>query len=232
MPRAFREATYNVGHMAARSDRLPDLDFFFDPVCPFAWITSRWVLEVQRQRDYDVNWRFISLKMINENNTASWYDDAYKAGHMRGLWGLRIADELRLRGDLAAVPAWYTALGTTIHVEKRAAEYRDDPRGFLAKLLADNGLDADLVDHFEDESHDPYIRSDTELAFSRTGKDVGTPILTFAPGTEAEAAFFGPVISKAPRGEEAVRLWDAVEVLSRSRVAELKRTKRDPLDFT
>ena len=214
------------------NDRRIDLDFFFDPVCPFAWVTSRWVTEVQRQREYEVNWRFISLKMINETNTAAWYDDAYKAGHLRGLWGLRIADELRLRGSNADVAAWYTALGTAIHVEKRSAQYRDDPRGFLTEVLADAGLDADLVDHAEDESHDAHIRADTDLAFSRTGKDVGTPILTFAPDTEAEAVFFGPVISKAPRGEEAVRLWDAVEVLARSRVAELKRTKRDPLDFT
>lgn len=211
---------------------MTDLDFFFDPVCPFAWITSRWVTEVQRQRDYSVNWRFISLKMINENNTADWYDDAYKAGHMRGLWGLRIADQLRLQGDHAAIARWYTALGTEIHVHKRGAEYRDAPDEFLRAILGDAGLDASLVQHSTDESHDAFIRSETDLAFTRTGKDVGTPILTFAPDTEGEASFFGPIISKAPLGPEAVRLWDAVEVLARSRVAELKRSKRDPLDFT
>lgn len=211
---------------------MADLDFFFDPVCPFAWITSRWVSEVQRQRDYSVNWRFISLKMINENNTAEWYDDAYKAGHMRGHWGLRIADQLRLQGDHAAIAGWYTALGSAIHVQQRAAEYRDAPDQFLSNILDDAGLDASLIEHRTDESHDPFIRTETELAFARTGKDVGTPILTFAPDTEGEASFFGPIISKAPLGAEAVRLWDAVEVLARSRVAELKRTKRDPLDFT
>jgi len=214
------------------TDRQPDLDFFFDPVCPFAWITSRWVDEVKRQRDYAVNWRFISLKMINESNTAEWYNDAYKAGHMRGLWGLRIADELRLRGDDDAVGAWYTALGTAIHVERRGDEFRDASDELLRGLLTGIGLDPSLAEHAFDESHDAYIRADTELAFSRTGKDVGTPILTFAPDTEGEASFFGPVISKAPLGEEALKLWDAVEVLASSRVAELKRTKRDPLDFT
>lgn len=209
-----------------------DLDFFFDPVCPFAWITSRWVTEVQRQREYSVNWRFISLKMINENNTAAWYDDAYKAGHLRGLWGLRIADQLRLQGDLPAIAQWYTALGSAIHVDKRGAEYRDAPDEFLAGILDEAGLDASLLENRTDESHNPYIRAETDLAFTRTGKDVGTPILTFAPNTEGEASFFGPIISKAPLGAEAVRLWDAVEVLARSRVAELKRSKRDPLDFT
>jgi hypothetical protein len=99
-------------------------------------------------------------------------------------------------------------------------------------MLDEAGLDAALLAHRKDDSHDPYIRAETELAFSRTGKDVGTPILTFAPDTEAEASFFGPIISKAPMGAEATRLWDAVEVLARSRVAELKRTKRDQLDFT
>lgn len=211
---------------------MSDLEFFFDPVCPFAWITSRWVTEVQQLREYSVDWRFISLKMINESNTASWYDDEYKAGHMRGLWGLRIADQLRVQGDPDRIADWYTALGTALHVQGRRREYRDAPVEFLTGLLTDIGLDASLVEHRLDESHDPYIRTDSELAFTRTGDGVGTPILTFSPGTEAEASFFGPVISKAPKGDEAVRLWEAIEVLARSRVAELKRTKRDPLDYT
>ena len=211
---------------------MTDLDFFFDPVCPFAWITSRWVTEVQRQREYSVNWRFIALKMINEKNTAEWYNDEYKAGHMRGLWALRIADQLRLQGDTDAVATWYTELGSAIHVDQRRAEYRDAPDEFLRSVLAGAGMDEALAAHRDDDSHDAYIRADTDLAFSRTGDKVGTPILTFVPDTEGEASYFGPVISKAPVGEEALRLWDAVEVLARSRVAELKRTKRDPLDFT
>lgn len=211
---------------------MADLEFFFDPMCPFAWITSRWVTEVQAQRNYDVTWRFISLKMINEDNTGTWYDDAYRASHMRGLWGLRIADQLRVQGDRDGIARWYTALGTAMHVQQRRDEYRDAPQAFLAEMLVDAGLDESLLSHHADESHDVYIRADTDLAFARTGKDVGTPILTFTPDTEAEASFFGPVISKAPKGEEASRLWDAIEVLARSRVAELKRTKRDQLDFT
>ena len=211
---------------------MTDLEFFFDPVCPFAWITSRWVEEVQRQRSYDVNWRFISLKMINEETTADWYTDAYKAGHLRGLYGLRIADQLRVEGRTADIATWYTTIGTALHTDKRGEAYAGDPEGFLRELLTGAGLEPELATHAFDESHDAYIRSDTELAFSRTGSGVGTPILTFAPGTEGEASFFGPVISKTPRGEEALTLWDAVETLSRSRVAELKRTKRDALDFT
>jgi hypothetical protein len=89
------------------------------------------------------------------------------------------------------------------------------------------------VDAADDETHDAHIRADTELALSRTGKDVGTPILTFHPGAENEASFFGPVISKAPRGADAVELWDAVEKLATmSGMAELKRSNRVAPDFT
>jgi hypothetical protein len=90
-----------------------------------------------------------------------------------------------------------------------------------------------LAEHVEDTSHDTYLRAETELALSRTGPDVGTPILTFAPGQgEREGSFFGPVISKAPRGADAVTLWTAVETLATSGVAELKRSLRAKPDFT
>ena len=86
---------------------------------------------------------------------------------------------------------------------------------------------------FRSESHDAHLESETELALSRTGRDVGTPILTFHPGAANEASFFGPVISKTPRGDDALRLWDAVETIATtSGLSELKRTKRAPLDFT
>ena len=103
---------------------------------------------------------------------------------------------------------------------------------FLAEALATAGLPVALAEHAEDDSHDAYLRAETELALSRTGPDVGTPILTFAPGQgEREGSFFGPVISKAPRGAEAVKLWTAVETLATSGVAELKRSLRAKPDF-
>ena len=104
---------------------------------------------------------------------------------------------------------------------------------FLRELLDVNGFDKALAEAADDDSHDDYIRADTELALSRTGRDVGTPILTFHPGAEKEASFFGPVISKAPTGEEALTLWDAVETLATmSGMAELKRSNRAAPDFT
>ena len=100
-------------------------------------------------------------------------------------------------------------------------------------LLSANGFDESYIDAADDESHDDHIRADTELALSRTGRDVGTPILTFHPGADNEASFFGPVISKAPTGTEALELWDAVETLAAMPgMAELKRSTRAAPDFT
>jgi len=211
-----------------------DLDFFFDPVCPWAWITSRWVGNVCEQREYEVNWRFISLWILNEETSADWYTPEYRAGHYRGHQGLRIGDAIRLQeDDPSAVGRWYTALGTAFHVDQRREEAANDTVSFAASVLDGAGFDTSYTDAMDDESHDEYIRADTELALSRTGRDVGTPILTFHPGAETEASFFGPVISKAPRGEEALELWDAVEKLATmSGMAELKRSNRLAPDFT
>jgi hypothetical protein len=209
-----------------------DLDFFFDPVCPWAWITSRWVVNVSDQRDYEVDWRFISLWILNEQNTKQWYSPQYRAGHYLGHQGLRIADAIRVE-DPAAVGRWYTAVGTALHAQAQREEARGDTLSWYRGLLSANGFDESLIGAADDDSHDEYIRADTELALSRTGRDVGTPILTFHPGSASEASFFGPVISKAPTGIEAVELWDAVEKLATmSGLAELKRSNRVAPDFT
>ena len=192
------------------------------------------MVQVQGQRHYEVEWRFISLWILNETTRAEWYTPEYRAGHYFGHQGLRIADAIRLGdSDSAAVGRWYEALGTALHVDRRRKEGRDDPSRFYRALLVDNGFDPAYAQAADDESHDVHLRAETELALSRTGNDVGTPILTFHPGRENEASFFGPVISKAPCGVEALELWDAVEKLATmSGVAELKRSNRIPPDFT
>jgi hypothetical protein len=211
-----------------------DLDFFFDPVCPWAWITSRWVVNASEQRDYEVNWRFISLWILNEENTQEWYTPQYRAGHYLGQQGLRIADAIRLgEDDPDAVGRWYTAIGTALHKEGQRDAARDDSLAWYGGLLSANGFDETYIDAADDDAHDAHLRSETELALTRTGRDVGTPILTFHPGADNEASFFGPVISKAPTGVEAVELWDAVEKLATmSGMAELKRSNRVAPDFT
>jgi len=208
---------------------MADLEFFFDPVCPWAWITSRWVTEVKQLRAYAVAWRFICLKMINEHRIGvdPKYDVDYQAGHMAGLYGLRVADQIRLDCGNDEVGAFYTAIGEAYHLGRRRAELIADPVSMIQGVLKTCGLPPGLADHALDESHDAYIRSDNTLAFERTGPDVGTPILTFHPGRETEGSFFGPVISRIPRGEMALKLWDAIELIATTcGMAELKRSNR------
>lgn len=208
-----------------------DLEFLFDPICPWAWVTSRWVTEVQNLRDYEVEWRFISLKVINEPKSDSYAID-HRSGHMAGLYAHRVCDEVRLQHSNADVAALYTALGEAIHKNRTQPLITADPVAFMAEMLKTADLPTEHAVHVHDESHDAYIRADTDLAFSRTGDDVGTPILAFRPGKSDEGSFFGPVISAIPRGDDALRLWDAVETIATScGVAELKRSNRAKLSF-
>jgi hypothetical protein len=206
---------------------MADLEFFFDPVCPWAWITSRWVTEVQQLRKYDVTWRFICLAMINESKTDDWYTPEYRAGHVAGLHCLRVADRVRLEHGNAEVAAVYTAMGEAIHLHRRRPEIIADPVAIFEELLKSCDLSPDMAAAALDDSHDAYIRAETDLAFERAGKDLGTPIITFHPGQPTEASFFGPVIASIPRGDAALQLWDAIEIVaSTSCMAELKRSNR------
>ena len=209
---------------------MSDLDFFFDPVCPWAWITSRWVTDVQASRQYEVSWKFISLRMINSDRGYA-PDSPYEKIHTVGLQGLRVASAARAKAGNSAVAAFYTQLGTALHVQGRR-EAIASPQQFFSEIAASAGLPIEIADAWQDAAHDSVIRYETDLALSRTGKDVGTPILTFAPNSDRAASLFGPVISKAPVGDEAVKLWDAVQTLAQSGVAEFKRSLRAAPDFT
>ena len=212
---------------------MADVEFFFDPICPWAWITSRLTTEVGRQRDLAVDWRFICLRMVNEQKD---YDRDFPQGyvnsHGAGRRMLRIAAAAREHGGNDAVAALYAALGERLHDGGRAAEIRDGEYGVIPEAVAAAGLPEQLTAQGEDEGHDVVLREETELALSRTGKEVGTPIVTLAPGTDREVSFFGPVVARIPRGDEALRVWDAFEVLARTPgFAELKRSARDRPSF-
>ena len=212
-----------------------DLEFFFDPICPFAWITSRWVADVATQRGLDVQWRFIALAIVNAETDYSKFPPAYPSLHGLGRDMLRVAAAARDAGGNDAVAAFYTAAGKRMHLEGVSASVFSGtpiPVNLIREVVADAGLGAWLAAAATDDSYDAILREETELALSRTGRDVGTPILTFNPGTTIEASLFGPVISKAPKGDAAVELWDAVAIMARTPgFAELKRSLRDPLDF-
>lgn len=212
---------------------MADAEFFFDPICPWAWVTSRWVTEVAARRDLDVRWRFICLRMVNAaKDYEKEFPEGYATGHGRGQQALRIAAAVRAAEGEEAVPAWYTAIGTKVHVEGVRQALTDDPAPVFAAALDAAGLPAALVAAADDPAHDAVLQAETDEALSRTGKDVGTPIITFGDPALGHS-FFGPVIAKAPKGDDALALWDAVSALAaHDGFAELKRNVRGRLDFT
>jgi hypothetical protein len=207
-----------------------DLNFYFDPLCPFAWMTSKWVRQVAAQREYTVDWRFISLRVINAAvDYDSQFPPDYEAGHTAGLRLLRVAARTRAEHGRAAVAPLYKAIGTRVFEAHDAATLGPAERGsrsLLEPLLAQAGLPTDLADALDDPTWDPLLRAETDEALALTGKDVGTPIIHFRP--PAGTAFFGPVISRLPSDADAVRLWDHVVGLAEfPGFAELKRSLRE-----
>jgi 2-hydroxychromene-2-carboxylate isomerase len=205
-----------------------DLNFYFDPVCPFAWMTSKWVRQVAAQRDYAVDWRFISLRLLNAHiDYASHFPPEYEAGHTAGLRLLRVAARVRAEHGREAVGPLYEAFGRHIfEVEEQPDPAVGGSRQRAASILAEVGLPTALADAVDDASADAEIQAETDEALSLTGKDVGTPILHFRP--PEGVAFFGPVISRLPSEEEAVELWDHVVALAGfPGFAELKRSLRE-----
>jgi 2-hydroxychromene-2-carboxylate isomerase len=211
---------------------MADLEFFFDPICPWAWITSRWVNEVQNSRSYDVTWRFISLRMINEDLGYTESTEVHRQSHFVGTQIMRAAALARAEDGNEAVGKLYTAVGTALHNNKQHDEMMNNPTFFLVDALSRANLNVDWAKGADNEEFDAVIREETDLAFSRTGKGVGTPILTFKPGQANEGSFFGPVISEIPRGDAALKLWDAIELIATSTgMAELKRSIRSAPNF-
>ena len=209
-----------------------DLDFYFDPVCPFAWLTSQWVRRVAARREYRVDWRFISLRLINADvDYDAQFPPEYEAGHTAGLRLLRVAARARAEHGTAAVGPLYAAMGARIFDAAPVADAPDGgerrgTREFVEPILVVAGLPTTLADALDDESLDDEIRAETEHALSLTGRDVGTPIIHVNPPTGV--AFFGPVISRLPDEDAAVELWDHVVGLAGfPGFAELKRSLRE-----
>ncbi|WP_028281155.1 hypothetical protein [Arthrobacter sp. H5] len=212
-----------------------NINFYFDPTCPFAWMTSKWVRMVTEERNYDVEWRFISLRLLNASvDYSTHFPEGYEAGHTSGLRLLRVAARARAEHGSGAVDALYARLGA--HIFDSAPDdgeqigpdglHRRGTRAFVEPILAEAGLPSSLADALDDESFDAQIQAETDEALSLTGKDVGTPIIHFEP--PAGVAFFGPVISRLPARGEAGELWDHVVALARfPGFAELKRSLRE-----
>ena len=209
-----------------------DLSFYFDPVCPFAWMSSKWVRLVMEQRAYSVDWRFISLRLVNATvDYSAQFPPEYEAGHTAGLKLLRVAAKAREVHGPEAVGPLYLEMGRHIFESSGAgggwaAGAGRASEDAVRRLLAEVGLSPELADALEDASIDPLLSAETDEALALTGKDVGTPIIHVQP--PEGVAFFGPVISRLPSSDDAVRLWDhVVGLASFPGFAELKRSLRE-----
>ncbi len=209
-----------------------DIEFFFDPGCPFAWQASVWIRRVTELRGVKVGWRFISLWFVNEGKGLP---DEMVEAQRRGLWYHRICAAARERCGNDTVGELYRAWGERYWYtdgagelgERLAAGAREaDP----AEILRSLRLPRELLDAADDPSWDATLRAETDEAFRRTGPDVGTPIITYNP--PYGNSLFGPVLSEVPEDGQAVEFYEALRTFANFRgFSELKRTDRVPLDL-
>ncbi|MEU0559992.1 disulfide bond formation protein DsbA [Dactylosporangium sp. NPDC006015] len=194
-------------------------DMWFDPRCPWAWITSRWLLHVEQVRPVDVRFHVMSLSILNEGRDD--LPDRYKEGLAKG-WGpvrLAIAAEQKFGNDV--LRPLYTALGTRIHHEKQEL----GPELYEAALV-EAGLSAQLAGYADSTEFDEQLRESHFAGMNPVGMDVGTPVI-HVPGEDGKLiAFFGPVVTPAPKGEAAGRLWDGTLLVAGTPgFYEIKRTR-------
>ncbi|MGW2224499.1 mycothiol-dependent nitroreductase Rv2466c family protein [Streptomyces formicae] len=195
-----------------------NVDFWFDPVCPYTWITSRWLREVESVRDIAVQWRVMSLAALNEARDVDPEDPEGLYGEYMKAHG-RVCAAVRERHGNEALGRYFDALGARVHA-------RQDWSG-MAAALADAGLPGELGSVAMTAEYDAVVRASHEAGVALVGDDVGTPVLA----VEGVGALFGPVVSPAPRGEAAGRLWDGVVLMAG--VAEFHELRRPygELDF-
>ena len=195
------------------------VDFWFDPICPWAWIASRWLLEVAKLRPVHPRWHVMSLSVLNEDKPD--LPEQYKELLEKGWGPVRVAIAAEQKSGPEILGPLYTALGTRFHQDKAPND-----RATVEAALAEVGLPAELAGAMDSTEFDEALRASHADGMDRVGYEVGTPVIS-VHGT----SFFGPVMSPIPRGQDAARLWDGVMlVASTDGFFELKRSRtRDPI---
>jgi len=189
------------------------VQFWFDPVCPWAWMTSRWMTEVEKVREVDVTWRVMSLSVLNEGRELS---EDYQSMMAQAWLPVRVVVAASEKHGPDVVKPLYDAIGTRVHPGGE-----QDYRAAVVGALAEVGLPPELIEAGEGTAFDEALRASHEAGISKVGQDVGTPVVAVG-----DIGFFGPVVTPAPKGEDAGRLWDGVlAVASTPGFYELKRTR-------